>query len=222
MKKIVIIAAAGKGSRLAAGLPKCLVTVDDRTILEHQFKAFENFDEIRMVVGYKAERVMEAAAALRRDVIFVRNDDYEDTTTLQSMHMGAAGVAGKALFVDGDMVFGRMTAEATMAECAKGDEFIGVASEISDTPVYAGLENGKATWFSYERKSEYEWANMAFIDCAKLEYRKTHFFVQLQKFLPINAFHIDRLEIDTQNDLDIARKTIREHPENFFFGRREK
>lgn len=221
MKKTVVIAAAGSGSRLAAGLPKCLISLHGRTILEYQFKAFEDFDTIRMVVGYRADHVMEEAVALRRDVVFVKNDDYKNTTTLQSMHLGARGINGKALFVDGDMVFTRATAAATLAECELGDNFIGVASEISNTPVYAGIDGGMVTWFSFERQGDREWGNMAYIDCSKLEYNKTHFFVQLEKFLPIKAFEIDRLEVDTPDDLAIAKKIIGDNPEKFdFWGSR--
>ena len=50
MKKIIVIAAAGKGSRLGAGKPKCLIEVCGRAIFEYQLKAFGWADEIRMVV----------------------------------------------------------------------------------------------------------------------------------------------------------------------------
>lgn len=59
MKKTVIIAAAGSGSRLGFGLPKCLVKIGGHAIFEYQLKAFEWADEIRMVVGCASERVID-------------------------------------------------------------------------------------------------------------------------------------------------------------------
>ena len=47
MKKTVIIAAAGSGSRLGFGLPKCLVKIGGHAIFEYQLKAFEWADDIR-------------------------------------------------------------------------------------------------------------------------------------------------------------------------------
>ena len=84
MKKTVIIAAAGSGSRLGFGLPKCLVKIGGHAIFEYQLKAFEWADEIRMVVGYMAEEVIHRVSSINSDVIFVKNQDYLKTTTLQS------------------------------------------------------------------------------------------------------------------------------------------
>ncbi len=219
MKKTVIIAAAGRGTRLSADLPKCLVKINEHSILEYQLKAFEKFDEIRLVVGYKSNQVAEFAATLRSDLIFIENKDYENTTTLQSMYLAAVGINGKALFVDGDMVLSKKTSAMAECACLNGDDFIAVASELSDTPVYAGVKNNAVTWFSFDEKAKYEWANMAYIDCAKLEYNQTHFFVQLQKFLPMTALEIERMEVDTPNDLKSAEQAIMANPEKYDFWR---
>lgn len=218
MRKTVVIAAAGVGKRLGYGSPKCLVQVNGFPVFQYQLKAFEKFDEIRMVVGYHSEDVIAAVSAIRSDVIFVKNDDFNSTTTLQSMYLGAQGITGKVLFVDGDMILSRNTAEEVFLACERGDEFIGVASDISEEPVYAGVENNAVAWFSYERKAEFEWANLAYIDCSKLEYNKTHFFVQLEKYLPVKAIEIQRLEVDTLADLESAEEAVRDDPEKFYCG----
>ena len=84
LKKIVVIAAAGKGNRLGAGMPKCLVEINGHAIFEYLLKAFEWADEIRMVVGYKAELVKEKVQAINLSVKFIENREYETTNTLQS------------------------------------------------------------------------------------------------------------------------------------------
>jgi len=218
MKKIVVIAAAGVGNRLGLRLPKCLVRVNGFPIFLYQLKTFEKFDEVRMVVGYNAEEVIAAVSAVRSDVVFIRNNDFDSTTTLQSMYLGAQGITGRALFIDGDMILSRKTAEEIFSACERGHEFIGVASHISEEPVYAGVENNAVAWFSYEKKAEFEWANLAYIDCSKLEYNKTHFFVQLEKYLPIKAIEIERIEVDTPADLESTESAVRNNPGKFSCG----
>lgn len=219
MKKTVVIAAAGKGSRLGAGLPKCLVEVYGHAIFEYQLRAFHWADEIRMVVGYRSEEVIARVSAVDSRVVFVQNRDYAGTTTLQSNFLGAQGVAGKALFIDGDMVISRRTSEALHQAYERGEDFIGVARDLSEEPVYAGVENGQVHWFSYDRPSAYEWANVALLNVEKLADQKTHFYVRLEKYLPTKTLAVDRLEVDTPEDLQLAERRIAACRDDYDFWR---
>lgn len=219
MKKTVIIAAAGKGCRLGAEIPKCLVGVNGHAIFEYQLKAFSWADEIRMVVGHMAEEVIRRVSSVNPNVVFIKNLDYSNTTTLQSNFLGARGVEGKAMFIDGDMVISRGTAEALYQAYEAGEDFIGVAGEISGEPVYAGVENGRVQWFSYDRPASYEWANVALLDIDRLTYQKTHFYVQLEKYLPTKALVVNRLEVDTPEDLRHAERRIAVCREDYDFWR---
>lgn len=219
MKKTVIIAAAGMGNRLGAGIPKCLLEVNGHAIFEYQLKAFQWADEIRMVVGYKSEEVIKKVSSISNKVVFVFNDEYSSTTTLQSNFLGAKGIKGKALFIDGDMIVSRETGEQLRQRLDADESFIGVAGELSEEPVYVGVESGYVQWFSYERKSGYEWANVALLDTDQLEFHHTHFYVQLEKYLPTKALKIERIEVDTGNDLIYAEQEIRRFPEKYNFWR---
>lgn len=219
MKKKVIIAAAGRGSRLGAGIPKCLVEVYGHAIFEYQLRAFHWADEIRMVVGYRSEEVVSRVSAVDSRVVFVQNQDYANTTTLQSNFLGAQGVAGKTLFIDGDMIISRRTSEALRQAYEQGEDFIGTAGDLSEEPVYAGVENERVQWFSYDRPSVYEWANVALLDVGKLAYQKTHFYVQLGKYLPTKALVVDRLEVDTPEDLRHAERRIADCRDGYDFWR---
>lgn len=219
MKKTVIIAAAGVGSRLGAGIPKCLVEVNGHPIFEYQIRAFCWADEIHMVVGYRSEEVMARVSAVDSRVMFVQNPDYANTTTLQSNFLGARNVTGKALFIDGDMIISQRTSEALRQAYEQSGDFIGVAGDLSEEPVYTGVENGQVRWFSYDRPSGYEWANAALLNVKNLEYNHTHFFVQLEKFLPTKALIIDRMEIDTPEDLRRAEQRIASCPNDYDFWR---
>jgi 2-C-methyl-D-erythritol 4-phosphate cytidylyltransferase len=62
MKTVAIIAAAGKGARMAATVPKILVQVGQRPILAHTLSAFESARQVVEVVLVVAEPLMAAVA----------------------------------------------------------------------------------------------------------------------------------------------------------------
>lgn len=166
------------------------------------------------------ERVIQEVAAINSNIIFVDNIDFANTSTLQSNFLGARNVEGNALFIDGDMIISKKTAEDILHACDSGEMFIGVSRDISSEPVYAGVEDERVCWFSYSRISEFEWANVAFWNAKKLEYNNTHFYVQLEKHLPIKSVLIDRLEIDTPEDLRYVQNYILSHKEKYDFWRK--
>ncbi|MDE7244673.1 MAG: NTP transferase domain-containing protein [Oscillospiraceae bacterium] len=219
MKKTVVIAAAGVGSRLGASLPKCLIKAAGHTIFEYQLKALQWADEIRMVVGYQADEVIEQVSKVNPDVVFIHNRDFATTNLRQSYFLGAKGLSEKALFLDGDTIIGRTASDLFCRYCQSGEDFVAVTNTCSADPIYAGIQDEKVCWFSYERPSEYELANAAFLSVEKLEYINTLFYVQLEKYLPIKAVFTDNLEIDTSLDLEHAQQMILAHPENYDFWR---
>lgn len=206
--KCVVIAAAGIGKRLGRGVPKCLIELNGYPVYEYQLKLFRNADEIRMVVGFEDERVIKEVTRSRRDVIFVRNPAFETTSTLQSMFLGCRGVKGKCLFIDGDMIVSEQSFCNIEKQCEQDTEFIGVTTDISEDPVYAAVRDGWVDGFCRQGRSQYEWANIAYVDSSRLQYLNTHFYVQLQKYLPLKAVEVERLEIDTPHDLEHAEKIL--------------
>jgi len=82
MKAIII--AAGLGSRLASlteDLPKCLIDVGGKRIVDHQLAAFRTngITDISMVRGYKAERITIP------DIQYYFNDNYKVNNILASL-----------------------------------------------------------------------------------------------------------------------------------------
>src|SRR4051812_44980275 len=90
--KHAVITAAGIGSRLGMNLPKCLVAVAGKSIIDYQLALLKEVEDIRIVVGFMQEQVIEHVKALRPDAIFVCNHQYASTTTLQSLFLGAKGL----------------------------------------------------------------------------------------------------------------------------------
>ena len=83
MKALVI--AAGKGKRLGsytADLPKCLLPVAGKSILDHQLEALQSngITDIAIVKGFEAEKIQRSSITTS-----YYNDDYENNNILSSM-----------------------------------------------------------------------------------------------------------------------------------------
>ena len=103
----IVILAAGLGTRLGMNIPKPLTPLaDGRSILQHQLDklraTFVDSPRIVMVVGYKAELVMQAAP----DVLFAFNERYGTTNTSKSLLRVLRNTHdGGVLWLNGDVVF---------------------------------------------------------------------------------------------------------------------
>ena len=61
----VVICAAGTGSRLGVGVPKCLVSIDGRSIIDRQLDLLEDVPEVRVTVGYREDLVVRHVVPAR-------------------------------------------------------------------------------------------------------------------------------------------------------------
>jgi choline kinase len=111
-----VILAAGTGTRLlplTREVPKCLVSVNGRTILE---RIVENclslsIDEFVVVGGHKKDNLLKAMDALggvhRTRFECVENPDYRTTNTGVSLNIALRGATDDLLVINGDNVFDR-------------------------------------------------------------------------------------------------------------------
>jgi choline kinase len=104
----VVILAAGMGTRLGRPHPKPLTPLADgrsimRQQLDHLRATFGSDAHITIVVGFKMDLIMEAAAG---DAAFVYNEIYDQTNTCKSL-LKALRLAppGGVLWLNGDVVF---------------------------------------------------------------------------------------------------------------------
>jgi choline kinase len=104
----VVILAAGMGTRLGRPHPKPLTPLSDgrsilRQQLDHLRATFGSDAHITIVVGFKMDLIMEAAAG---DAAFVYNEIYDQTNTCKSL-LKALRLAppGGVLWLNGDVVF---------------------------------------------------------------------------------------------------------------------
>jgi choline kinase len=103
-----ILLAAGLGQRLGRGVPKCLVAIDGRTLLERHLAslAMHAVEDVTIVVGHQREKIEEALDRLRPPlrVELVVNERYTRGNLL-SLHVAADRLAGGGLWMDTDVFY---------------------------------------------------------------------------------------------------------------------
>lgn len=124
---IAVIVSAGRGSRLlplTEAMPKCLVPVGGRAILDHQLDALAEAGIERAVVvaGYRADQV-EAHLARGRHALDARmifNPFWAVASSIASVWAAHRQVSGPFLLMNGDTVFEGPVIAAALAGAAPG------------------------------------------------------------------------------------------------------
>jgi choline kinase len=114
-----IIVAAGRGKRLMPytdRMPKCLVPVAGRSILDWQLGALRagGVDEVVIIRGYLGQVLDEREAELGPGVRFVENPAFESNNILHSLFCAAPEIRGPLLISYSDIVFTPSVVRALM------------------------------------------------------------------------------------------------------------
>ncbi len=204
--KHVIISAAGIGSRLGINIPKCLVTVGGKKIIDYQLDNLQDIDDVRVVVGFQEEKVIEHVSKVRSNAIFVRNPLYSDTSTLQSIFLGAKYLNEPILVLDGDVILEKESFRDFLKVCQIDVPVIAVTPSGTEDAVFVQThvnDNGDllVDGFQREPKTNFEWTGIAYLKPEQIEYKNIFVYEALKKHVPLYASIIKCFEIDTQADL---------------------
>jgi choline kinase len=207
-----VIAAAGLGSRLGLGLPKCMLEIGDVTLLTRVVTQLESLVErIHVVVGYREEMIITHCRRFHPKVVIARNPEFRTTNTAQSLAIGARHLSGKTLFLDGDLLFSPRSLSEFVRAAADSEMQVGVTPASSDHAVFANVETGSngvlaITGFSRTDKSDFEWANVFVGTADAMDGAEGYVYERLQEHLPLPARILELSEVDTEHDLARARK----------------
>ncbi len=69
--RTVIISCAGMGNRLGLGTTKALVEIDGKPLIVRHLEMLKGETDIRVVVGYQAEKIINVVRQYRKDALFV-------------------------------------------------------------------------------------------------------------------------------------------------------
>ncbi|CAN5694070.1 phosphocholine cytidylyltransferase family protein [soil metagenome] len=98
-----VILAAGRGGRLREGIPKCLIRLGDRSLLEHQIQLLRSLGikDICAVIGYGADQVRSVVGD---QCHYVLNPRPLETNSLYSLSLTRDWVRGAFIQVNCDVV----------------------------------------------------------------------------------------------------------------------
>lgn len=204
--KSIIISCAGLGSRLGLAKTKALININGKSLIRWQLELFNDIEDIRIVVGFQANDVIEEVRKYRDDVTFVYNHNYFETKTGASYYLGARDGNEYAIEIDGDLLIHPDDVKTLLN---MDGEWIAYADKMSDDAVYVKTDSqGNVLAFSREQ-GDYEWTGPCCIKKDKLRYSSGHVFNQLEPHLPMRGVKIRACDIDTYEDYQRALEFIK-------------
>lgn len=195
----IVICCAGMGTRLGIGTTKALVRINGKPLILRQLELLKDYSDIRIVVGYQAEKIIEVVTQYRKDIMFAFNYDYERTGVAESLARGSVGSRKYVVAMDGDLL---ANPEDFAAFMKNPEVCIGVGKPSSSEPVYVTVdEHGKAVSFE-KSENPMEWMGLAIIESQSVKSGYHHVYDMLTDCLPLPVFSICAREIDTPEDYE--------------------
>ena len=110
-----VILAAGQGTRIRSvhgERPKCLIEVDESTILDHQLEALSlaGINDVAIVVGYEKEQIIQHVThgnrANRQKIHFIENRSFALTNNIYSLWLALEWLSGDSFVcLNADVIF---------------------------------------------------------------------------------------------------------------------
>lgn len=226
-----LILAAGRGSRLggaAEEVPKCLLEVGRRALIDHQIEALADagIGPVTMVVGYAASEIREAVG-IRAE--YVTNRRWDRTNSLYSFWLAREQLVGPTVILNSDVLFSPEILERLLE--TEGDAFAidsssGQAREQMKVEIVEGRladmrkdlpqelvagENVGILKLTYETIQELLAEADSLIEAGQEKswlgsaVRKV---AQSRAMTPVDVADLPWVEIDFPNDLERARKEV--------------
>lgn len=209
ISRTVIISCAGMGNRLGLGTTKALVEIDGKPLIVRHLEMLKDEKDIRVVVGYQAEHVIEVVKQYRDDVLFVFNHEFRETGTGASVGLAARYANDLVLSLDGDLLIHPDDMKKVLA-CEH--EFVSGGVPGTDEPwmLQTYEENGKEYVSAFSKNlGTYEWNGIAQMKSQKMQNGKGHVFQLIEPYLPVPFMELRTREIDTINDYDRAVEWVK-------------
>lgn len=200
----VVIPVAGRGSRLGMELPKCLVPVWGKTIIEWQLQSLKECDvQVTLIVGYKADQVIEFVSSLDPSVQFIENPDFEKTGTASSIRIAAEHLKSVSFMaIAGDVL---ISPSSCLRVLNASTPVLGLTKQLTPVGVKVDVVEDHVISFATESESLLEWSGVFLTTtCAAQKFGKGHVYTELVPSLPLPFVCIECHEVDTPTDLENA------------------
>lgn len=196
----VIICCAGMGTRLGIGTTKALVDICGKPLIIRQLEQLKQYDDIRIVVGFDAERVIRTVKEYRKDIMFVFNYEYEHTGTADSLRKALIGARDEIIALDGDTIVN--TNDFNKFLMYDGD-CIAISKDATNEPIVADILDGKVVELK-KKNGHIQWSGMTRVKKEKLNKTERHVYDMLNTLMPMEYLEIRLKEINTQDDYEKA------------------
>lgn len=204
VSRTVVISCAGMGNRLGLGVTKALVDVDGKPLIVRHLEMLQDETDIRIVVGYQAEKVIDVVRRYRDDILFVFNHCYKTTGTGASVALAAKYAGELVLSLDGDLLIHPEDMKKVLA-CEH--EFVSGGVPGTDDPwmLQTYEEEGQTYVSAFSKNAgDYEWNGITQVKSKKVLQGSGHVFQLLEAYLPLPFLELRTKEIDTVNDYERA------------------
>lgn len=208
--KTVIISCAGMGKRLGMGIPKALIEIDGKPLIIRHLEMLEDCPDVRIVVGYKANEVIEVVNKYRKNVTFVFNHDYMNNGTAASVSLASKYANDYIITIDGDVLIHPDDIDKILKH---NGNFIGVCEISTDDPVLTEVKDNQVIKFSRE-KGQYEWTGISQFKSSDFSPNFGHVYQLLEPLLPVDYLLLRIKEIDTPNDYNNANRWVKNNFSN--------
>ena len=224
----IIILAAGMGTRLNLNAPKCLTELFTKeTILDRQLESLSHYvdkKDIIIVVGYKSDLIK----AKYHDYCFVENLNYKNTNTAKSLLLALNSIDSNnnIVWLNGDVVFDKEIIKFLIKSTKSsmlvnsgvvGDEEVkykinkdGTIKSVSKI-INNGL--GEAVGLNRINSNDLKKFKSCLEECSNNDYFEKALELlinQESKIYPIDISEYFCCEIDTQEDLNLVNKYLKE------------
>ncbi len=205
----VVISAAGVGSRLGLNRPKCLIEINDTTLIGNILNLCSMIPNVYIVIGFMEQDVISEVLKHRPDAIFVRNSDFATTSNTHSIALASNHLLERILIIDGDTYFEYADFERIISAANKNEQVVCVTDVKTEDAVYVSIDsNQQVLGFDRQPVSVFEWTGIAVINPIKLEHVEGFVYLHIEKNLPAKALVISSWEVDTPTDLINLRECL--------------
>ncbi|MCG3148408.1 MAG: hypothetical protein PCFJNLEI_01851 [Verrucomicrobiae bacterium] len=204
--KYAIISAAGMGSRLELNMPKCMVEIAGRRIVDYQLDLLKEVEHVRIVVGFMEEQVIDHVRRLRDDVVFVRNPQFQTTSNSYSLYLATHDLREAFFAIDGDLLIDPASFQGFLDVCDGSRSVIGVTDSKTEEAVFVELDSaGKEIRAFYRQpRTPHEWCGVACLKGIRINKDQGYVYKEIEKHLPLPAYNLKCFEVDTPEDLNYA------------------
>lgn len=207
--RTVIISCAGMGNRLGLGTTKALLDIDRTPLILRHLQYLDEENDVRVVVGYQAQQVIDVVKKYRKDITFVFNHKYRETGTGASVVLAANYANKYILSLDGDLIIHPDDMKMIL-NC--NYEFVGGNPVQSDDPwmlcTYKENTNEFVSSFS-KNIGNYEWNGVTQLKSSRINNGEEHVFQLIEPHLPLPFMQLRTREIDTIHDYENAIKWVK-------------